>query len=162
MTLTMKVSMRHSELANQLGKEFWGILLFEWSLPALHEYLNFKSIAIGLNRFADWVLFPEKLSSQEQERLLQKLNERDSDDPRYTGYTMSATENHIHQIIREVLTLKYSHDSLDPSTLHEFYTVPPDVFFYLSIQLVERGWISGQYMCKLYRKYQQIREGSVE
>lgn len=148
------------EYAVDLGKEFWGILLFELSLPALYELLELQKVSIGLFRFSDWVLFPEKIPFHMMESFINILNRR-SDNSKYISLQnrkLNASEENTHQLMMEMLRLKYGGDQIDPDTFHAIYRVKPHVFFALTLQLVENGYLSANKV--MFEFYHLIREGS--
>lgn len=143
------------ELSNTLGKEFWGILSFELNLPALYELILGDKMGIGLKRFGDWVLFPHKIPLDIQEKFEQLLEKRRVN-PLYDkllSLPMNEKDEGVHLLIVELLRLKYSGGSSDPSYLRHLYQLSDNVFFALSIQFVEKGFISSQKMIEIYQHY---------
>ena len=149
------------ELVDRLGKEFWGILMFELSLPALYQLVLGNEMGVGLKRFSDWVLFPEKIPYELQERIGSILEERRNNDlfEELLNREMTNSEENAHNLIAELLRLKYLGSSVDPAYLHNIYQLPENVFYALSIQFVERGYLSSQKMMEIYPRFVNAVKG---
>ncbi|MFC5449132.1 hypothetical protein ACFPOG_12740 [Paenibacillus aestuarii] len=153
--MNMKSSSSNQDLANELGKEFWGILSFEMCLPSLYHLLDGNEMGIGLKRFSDWILFPEKIPDEFQPKLCSSLEERRNDEhyQHLQDRQMTVQEERAHNLILELLRLKYLGASIDPDHLHHIYQLPENVFFALSIQYVERGYLSSQKLMEIYPRF---------
>lgn len=138
-----------------LSKEFWGVLSFELNLPALYELISGKHMGIGLKRFADWVMFPDKIPVDHQETFANILRNR-KEHPEYSSLqtrAMNDQEEALHLLVMEILRLKHSGDTFDPSYLQHIYRLPDNVFYALSIQLVEKGYVSSHHMLQIYHRF---------
>ncbi|MDQ0255511.1 hypothetical protein J2S74_002893 [Evansella vedderi] len=143
------------EQTDLVGKEFWGILMFELNLPALHKFLGLEKHFVGLIRFSDYVLFPEKIPPDHLEDfsfLLQNRHESDYYEE-LKGYKMDEDEERTHCLISELLQLKYGSGAIHSSSFHHFYQLPMNAFYSISLQLVEKGYISAYKMLECYQIY---------
>lgn len=155
------MSSQKKELVERLGKEFWGILMFELSLPALYQLVLGDEMGVGLKRFSDWVLFPEKIPYELQERMWSILEKRRNNDrfEELLNRQMTDCEEKGHNLIVELLRLKYLGSSVDPAYLHNIYQLHENVFFALSIQFVERGYLSSRKMMEIYSRFVNAAKG---
>ncbi|WP_209809884.1 hypothetical protein [Ammoniphilus resinae] len=127
-----------------LGKEFWGILFFEMNLPSLHEFLQVNKKGIGLKRFGDWVLFPDKIPVEFQKQFLHQLENRyqSSDYPSIYDRKMIENEEKFHLLIQELLQIKYAGSSICPQSLPSVLGLSTDAFMAIFFQFVERGYLT--------------------
>ncbi|MED0677631.1 hypothetical protein ABEV55_16220 [Aneurinibacillus thermoaerophilus] len=140
-----------------IEKEFWGILLLEMSLPALLKLLNIRSLGVGLSRLADWVLFPDKIPLSYRERIVTALEKR-ATHPKYEllqNYEMNEWEKALHGLVTELLYLKVRGENADPSQFRYLYLQPFEIFYSLSIQMVERKYVPAQKMMLLFQHYNE-------
>jgi hypothetical protein len=161
----MKINMNiDKDLPKVLGKEFWGMLHFEIPLTSLYEFLGVQHKGVGIKRFSDWVLFPEKIPLDFQKVFYQKLASR-QESPDYIALhsqQSSASEDEFHYLIVELLQLKYANGALQPSSLKHIYTLSHRVFWAISLQFVERGYVSAEYMFSVQSHFKERREGQHE
>lgn len=127
-----------------LGKEFWGILSFEMNLPSLYKFLQGKKMGIGLKRFTEWVLFPDKIPFEFQKKMVDQLNHRmeHPDYPSFLQREMKDEEKTLDPLIRELLHIKYAGSSIRSHSFPLTLTLSPDAFFAIFFQFVERGYLS--------------------
>ncbi|KIV58930.1 hypothetical protein AM501_23990 [Aneurinibacillus migulanus] len=149
-----------------LEKELWGILLLEMSLPSLLELLDLRSLGVNLRRLADWVMFPDKIPVSYHERILTALEHR-AEHPRYSQlqlYVMEHWEEEMHELVLEMLYLKVQNDDVSPHYFNQLYKQPVQLFYSLSIQLVERQLVSSHKMIQLFQRYneKQMNKGDMD
>jgi hypothetical protein len=155
----MKSSNPKESLVDLLGKEFWGILTFEMSLPSLYELLKGDKMGIGLKRLGDWVVFPNKIPIDHQQKFYSVLNKR-REHPDYDTFvtkSLSPSEEHMHFLVLELLRLKYTSTCVTSSSFREIFKLPMDVFYAISIQMIEMKYIRSQKLMDLYHHYKESK-----
>lgn len=160
MTSMMKNSLM--EISLLLDKEFWGILCFEMNLPSLYEFLQAKQMGIGLKRFGDWVLFPDKIPLEFQKKFLHRLEIRvqHPDYPSFRDRAMDQDEEKIDRLIKELLQIKYAGSSICSQSLPLTLKLAPDAFYAIFFQFVERGYLSANdVLHRWHPHFRSNREG---
>jgi hypothetical protein len=145
---------------DELGREFWGILLFETHIKHLYQLLNIEKYNKSLFEFLDWVVYPDNIPldsqkvfytilqnrtrlAQYEERLtfseyvVEQINYETSIRP------LSQQEKELQGITVELLNLKYQNENLQPASFYAIY----ELFSYkhfssLLDRYVEKNFIS--------------------
>lgn len=146
-----------------LGKEFLGVLSFELNLPALFTLLNCREMGIGLNRLADWVLFPHKIPEDSRCKIEEILGNRHNH-PDYNKlhfYEMDENERNIHSLITELLRLKYSGKDVNHAHFNRLYEIPDNMFFAILTQMIEKQHINSLTFMRLYT-YRSEKRGELD
>ncbi|MCA1064502.1 hypothetical protein QTG56_23120 (plasmid) [Rossellomorea sp. AcN35-11] len=145
---------------DELGREFWGILLFETHIKHLHQLLNAEKYNKSLIEFLDWVVYPDTIPLDSQKvfyTILQNRNRLAQYDERLTfsdyvveqiNYEisirpLSQEEKELQGITVELLNLKYQNENLKPASFNAIY----ELFSYRHFSLlldkyVEKKFIS--------------------
>lgn len=146
-------------VAEKLGKEFWGVLSFELHLPALHGLLQGDELGLGLMRLSDWVIFPDKIPAVLQDKFIRRLEERKTSGS-YTDLLdmeINFDEKRAHGLVLELMRMKYLDSAIDPERLHYIYQLPENVYYALSIQLVERGYLASRSAIEIFNRFTHIK-----
>lgn len=149
------------EMYEKLEKELWGALHFEMPLYSLYNFLHVNSYNITLSNFADWVVFPHKIPLSIVHQLYEGMLAR-YENPNYSSFLNQESdceeEEKLHTLVMELLYIKATGNDFKTTRLHALFNIPIQVFYSISLQLVERGFCSAESMMQVYTKYQYLQE----
>lgn len=159
---------------DELGREFWGILLFETHIVHLYQLLNIEKYDKSLFDFIDWVVYPDNIPPDSQKIFvtilqnrfrLAQYHERLSFSDEVVEYIehsssvrpLSKEEKDIQDVVVELLKLKYQNKYLQPTSFFILYELLPYEYLSILLERFTKNSFIDKYIALDYLIYYQNR-----
>lgn len=160
----MRMNLKNNimEELNILGKEFWGILLFETNIKSLFEYLKIDKEGVSLTSFANWMVFPEFIPPDLRNKIkLALLHRHENDEYKkiFAGDSdvqLTEDEIQLQEHTNELIRFKYSNQYVQPDSFKYLYGLSKNAFEHVLEQFMKTGYTDNDTII-LYHLYYSSR-----
>lgn len=165
--------------SDELGKEFWGIILFETHIVHLYQLLNIEKYKKSLFDFIDWIVFPDNIPIDSQKifgtilhnrfrlahyhqrlsysnQVVELINISSSIRP------FSQEEKYIQDAVSELLKLKYQNEYLEPSSFFILYELISYEYFSILLEIFSKRGFLDKYRAADYQIHFMTERGCTD